>query len=99
MARAFHTVREFLDSQVRGRPQTFEEIVHAVGKSRFSCWREVNSMLVYDEVNVLVLRFNGRECPFYTVRKDVGVELIKGGVLVEVTGEQLVIALDELDRG
>lgn len=94
----FLSVQEFLLSQARGRPQTFEEIVANVEKARSSCWREVNTLLLYGEVRVIILRFNGRECPFYTVRDDVEVAVVKGPVLVEVQAAKTLIVVDELER-
>jgi len=90
-------VEDFLQSQVRGRPQTFEEIVQNVDKARSGCWREVNTLLLYGEVNIILLRFNGRECPFYTVRDDVEVGVVKGPVLVEVQASKTLIVVDELE--
>lgn len=97
MARRFHNVRKFLDSQIRGRPQTFEEIVNNVDKARSSCWREVNTLLLYGEVQIILLRFNGRECPFYTLREDIKVEVVKGPMIVEVSAEKTLIVIDEID--
>lgn len=93
----YASVREFLESHVRGRPQTFEEIVLNVDKARSSCWREVNTLLLYREVRIILLRFNGRECPFYTVRDDVEVGVVKGPVLVEVRASKTLIVVDELE--
>ena len=92
----YGSVLEFLRAQVRGRPQSFEEIVSAVGKSRSSCWREINKLLLYGDVSVIVLRFNGRTCPFYTVREDVSVEVVRGPVLVRVVESESVFVVDRL---
>lgn len=96
-SRRFSSVEEFLLSQSSGRPQSFEEIVLNVEKSRSSCWREVNSLLLFGVVRIILLRFNGRECPFYTLRSDVEVSVVKGPVLVEVSAERVLIVVDELD--
>ncbi|MBR9703107.1 hypothetical protein GOV10_03665 [Candidatus Woesearchaeota archaeon] len=94
----FACVEDFLRSQLRGRPQTFEEIVLCVDKARSSCWREVNTLLLFGVVRIILLRFNGRECPFYTMRKDVEVSVVKGPVLVEVSSAKTLIIVDELDK-
>lgn len=78
------SVWDFLSSQLRGRPQLFEEIVRCVDKSRSSCWRELCYLLLMRDVFCLVLRFNGREVIFYSVKDGVDVVLVKGGLLVEV---------------
>jgi len=78
VTRSFSSVREFLESQRRGRPQTFEEIASRVGKSRPSCAAELRGLILVGVVNVLVLRFNGRDCAMYTVREDVVVRVVKG---------------------
>lgn len=67
----FDSVQDFLVAQSKGRPRTFEEIVLSVNKSRGSCFRELNGLLARFEVVKVSVWFNGRECPFYTVRKDV----------------------------
>lgn len=77
MRTAFNSVREFLESQRRGRPQTFEEIAARVGKSRPRCAAELRSLILVGVAYVLVLRFNGRDCAFYTVREDVVVRVVK----------------------
>lgn len=95
---AYASVRDFLQAQIRGRPQTFEEIVQNVEKARSSCWREVNTLLLYGDVRIILLRFNGRECPFYTMRNDVEVSVVKGPVMVEVKASKTLIIVDELEE-
>lgn len=96
--RLFGSVEDFLSSQARGRPQTFEEIVLNVDKSRSSCWREVNTLLLFGLARIILLRFNGRECPFYTFRDDVEVSVVRGPVLVEVRSSKTLIIIDEIEE-
>lgn len=74
----YESVGEFLESQRRGRPQTFEEITKRVTKSERASARELRKLVLYGRARVIVLRFNNRDCPFYTVRDDVKIEIIKG---------------------
>lgn len=74
----FENVIDYLENQRRGRPQTFEEITKRVRKSERASARELRQLLLYGKVRVIVLRFNNRDCPFYTVRSDVKIDIIKG---------------------
>ena len=69
----FSSVSDFLVSQSRARPRTFEEICFHVDKSRGSCFCELNGLLSRFDVVVVRVWFNEREVPFYTVRRDVRV--------------------------
>lgn len=80
-------------AQVRGRPQSFKELLFEVDKSRLSVARELNGLLLRGLVSVIVLRFNGRDCPFYTLRKDVTVGVVKGPQLFTIEGV-VVVPLD-----
>lgn len=75
----FVNVVDYLEAQRRGRPQTFEEITKRVGKSERASARELRKLVLYGKVRVIVLRFNNRDCPFYTVRGDVKVVVVKEG--------------------
>ena len=76
---AFQSVEECLESQRRGRPQTFEEIMGQVtGKSERAAARELRRLVLTGRARIIVLRFNNRECCFYTVREDVKIEVVKG---------------------
>lgn len=86
----FDSVKDYLTSQVRSRPVTFKEIEFNVDKSRANVWRELNTLLLYGEVKVLLLRFNDLDCPFYTLRRDVSVQFVKGGLFVEDHKEYLI---------
>lgn len=74
----FESVSAYLEAQRRGRPHTFEEIVLNVsGKNERAAARELRGLILVGTVRVVVLRFNNRECPFYTVREDVKIEIVK----------------------
>lgn len=89
----FSSVDEFLISQIRSRPQTFKEILAHVDKSRANVWRELNGLLLFGDVSIIVLRFNGLKCSFYTLRKDVEVTLVKGPLLLE-SRDAIVVSID-----
>jgi hypothetical protein len=74
----FSSVSEYLEAQRRGRPNTFQEIVSHVEKSERASASELRKLILYGDVRVIVLRFNNRDCPFYTVRHDVSIEIVKG---------------------
>lgn len=76
----FESVIAYLESQRRGRPRTFEEITKSVtGKNERAAARELRLLVLYGKVRVIVLRFNHKDCPFYTVRDDVRLEIVKQG--------------------
>lgn len=75
----YESVIAYLESQRRGRPRTFEEISQRVDKSIQASARELRLLVLYGKARVIVLRFNQRDCPFYTVRDDVRLEIIKQG--------------------
>lgn len=75
----YDEVIDFLEAQRRGRPNTFEEIVKRVHKSERASARELRKLILYGQVRVIVLRFNNRDCAFYTVRTDVKIEIVKEG--------------------
>lgn len=74
----YESVELFLEAHRRGRPQSFDEIAHNVNKSRRNSQKELMKLILYGNVRVIVLRFNNRDCPFYTVRSDVKIDIIKG---------------------
>lgn len=69
----FEHAKDYLESQLRGRPQTLKEISLSVQKSEFSVIRELNGLILRGEVYVHTVQFNGRKVPFYTMRKDVSI--------------------------
>lgn len=73
----YDSVRDYLESQKRGRPQTLKEISLSVRKSEFSTLRELNGLILRGEVRTVVLQFNGKDVPFYTLRRDTSVRVIK----------------------
>lgn len=75
----FSSVNDFLQSMIRGRPQTLEEIKAKVDKSPGAVKRELRRLVLFGDVRIVVLRFNNRHCPFYTMRHDVKAEVIKQG--------------------
>ncbi len=74
----FDSVERFLSSKRTGRPHTFEEICLNVSKARSNVWRELNSLLLYGDVRVIRLKFNNRDCNFYTFRDNVVVKVLSG---------------------
>jgi len=74
----YESVEAYLEAQRRGRPQSFEEITKSVEKSRPACMKEIRSLILYGKVRIIVLRFNNRDCSFYTIREDVTIEVVKG---------------------
>lgn len=75
---SYENVEAYLEAQRRGRPQSFEEIRLKVNKHHWAVARELSTLVLYGKVRVIVLRFNGRDCAFYTMRKDVKIDIIKG---------------------
>lgn len=77
MVEQYDSVFEFLDSQRRGRPQTYEEITYRVKKARRNVVKELNGLMVRGMICTIIVRFNNREVPFYTVRQRVIVSIVK----------------------
>jgi hypothetical protein len=75
----YDSVEDYLESQRKGRPQTLKEISLSVNKSEFACIRELNGLILKRHVNVLTVRFNGKSVPFYTVRENVSIEMVRNG--------------------
>lgn len=67
----YETVLAYLESQRRNRPQSLKEIAAFVSKSEWNCVKEINGLVLRGMVRIVVVRFNKRECPFYTLREDV----------------------------
>lgn len=77
--RKFESVQEYLESQKKSRPRTYAEIVSVVEKSGMACAQELRGLILRGDVRVVVLRFNNKECPFYTMRHDLKVDVVKTG--------------------
>jgi hypothetical protein len=74
----FEGVRAFLETQVRGRPQTLKEIQAAVSKSAPRVWKELQGLVKLGEVNVVVLLFNNHATSFYTMQDRVTMSVVSG---------------------
>lgn len=71
MRRDYESVQDFLEAMRSGRPQTFKEIELSVAKGHLAIMRELDRLILSGDVRTVLVRFNGKRVPFYTVRDDV----------------------------